>query len=145
MSDSMYQRAILELAEAGHGHGLLESADGKALLDNPLCGDRVALNVRLAGDTLAALGHEVRGGLLCRAAASLIGLKAPGRSTAELKAMPEAVAMMLSELAAPPAGWEALSAFEPVRAHRSRHGCVVLPFQARAAALAGGRSAPARG
>jgi nitrogen fixation NifU-like protein len=145
MSDSMYQRAILELAESAHGHGLPAAADGEALLDNPLCGDRVTVFVRREGEIVAALGHQVRGCLLCRAAASLLGRKAAGRPIAELAALPEAVASMLSASAGPPAGWEELSAFDPVRAHRSRHGCVLLPFQALAAALAADRSVRAVG
>lgn len=43
-----------------------------ATVDNPLCGDRVTIDVKLAGGKLAAIGHQVRGCLLCEAAAATI-------------------------------------------------------------------------
>jgi len=44
----LYQAAIKSLAQAATGHGRLDAPDGRALLDNPLCGDRVAMEVSLA-------------------------------------------------------------------------------------------------
>lgn len=136
MSEALYQEAIKALARADHGHGTLAAADGEARLDNPLCGDRVRIGVKLESGTLTALAHEVKGCLLCRAAASAIGLHATGKSAAELAHAMQALARMLEDEAAPaPEGWPELSAFTPARAHRSRHGCVLLPFEALAAAL----------
>lgn len=136
MSATVYQQAIKALAEAAHGSGRLEDPDGISRLDNPLCGDRIDLTVRLAGEVIAAVGHETRACLLCRAAASLVGLTAPGRSPAEMADATTALEAMLRAAAVPPPAWKALEVFAPVAGYPSRHGCVLLPFQALKAALA---------
>jgi nitrogen fixation NifU-like protein len=135
--DALYQDALLRLAREATGAGRLEAPDGTAACDNPLCGDDVVMDVRLRGGAVAALGHRVRGCVLCQAAASALGAAAPGRTPDELRRARGEVAAMLAGAAPPPGGpWEALGAFLPVRAVRSRHACVLLPFDAAAAALA---------
>lgn len=135
MTDSLYHESIKRLAEAAHGRGKLEQADGEARLDNPLCGDRVTMQVSLAHGLVRALAHQVKGCLLCRASASVIGLHAPGENAVELERIGHAVRAMLEEGAAPPPGWDELGVFAPVRGHRSRHGCVLLPFRTLSHAL----------
>lgn len=135
MSATVYQQAIKTLAEAAHGSGKLANPDGSSRLDNPLCGDRIALTVRLEGEVIAAVAHETRACLLCRAAASLIGLRAPGRSPTEMAEATAALEAMLTSAHAPAAIWSELEVFVPVRAYPSRHGCVLLPFQALQVAL----------
>lgn len=133
MIEALYNQCIKALAEAAHGAGTLDAPTGTSLRDSPLCGDRVRMAVRLHGGHVAALRHEVKGCLLCRAAASAIGLRAAGLSAAEAAGLRDQVAAMLGGAAAP-AGWPELESFEPVRQHRSRHGCVLLPFEALAEA-----------
>lgn len=135
MADQLYQAAIVGHARAARGKGRLDAPDGSATVDNPLCGDRVTIDVRMEGEQVTALGHQVRGCLLCEAAASVIGGRAIGATRAELDAAAEAVGVMLkgANAAAP---WPEMEAFVPVRAHRSRHGCVLLPFEALEKALA---------
>lgn len=134
MSDELYQRALLDLAKAAHGAGTLAAPDGSALRDSPLCGDRVRMQVALEGGRIQALAHDVKGCLLCRAAASLVGLHGAGLNAAEASALRDQVAAVLAG-GEPPAGWSELKLFEPVRPHRNRHGCVLLPFEALLAAL----------
>ena len=45
-------------------------------------------------------------------------------------------AMLADGAPAPGPPWDALRHFRPVAAHRSRHECVLLPFEAAARALA---------
>ena len=45
MSAELYQQAIKALAQAAHGTGRLPAASASAKLDNPLCGDRITLDV----------------------------------------------------------------------------------------------------
>jgi nitrogen fixation NifU-like protein len=132
----LYQTAIMSEARAAHGKGRLADADASATRDNPLCGDRVTVDVKLADGRIAAVAHEVRGCALCQAAASLIGTTAPGLAPAEAAALPAAVDAMLAG-GAPPAGvFSRIEMFTPVRAHRSRFDCVKLPFMALAEACA---------
>ena len=136
MADQLYQDAIVSLARAANGKGRLDAPDGSATVDNPLCGDRVTVDVKMDGSRVAALGHLVRGCLLCEAAASVIGAHAKGATRAELTAAFETAKTMLKGTDAAAPGWPEMDAFAPVRAHRSRHSCVLLPFEALTKALA---------
>ena len=141
-TNGLYQDAIKQFARADHGHGQLANATGEAKLDNPLCGDRVRMQVAVVSGRIAAIAHETKGCLLCRAAASLIGLRAEGQDEAGIEAIAAGLDGMLKHGTAPPAAWLELAMFEPARAHASRHRCVLLPFRALLAAL---RSSPASG
>jgi nitrogen fixation NifU-like protein len=134
-ASQIYHEAIKALATAAVGHGALAAPDGRAFVDNPLCGDRVDMEVSLADGRIAALAHQVRGCLLCRAAASVIGKRAPGANPEEVERVRRAVSEMLEKQAPPPAGWQEVEAFVPVHGHRSRYRCVMLPFEALLAAL----------
>lgn len=140
MKDDLYHQAILELARSAVGHGHLEAPQVSVRVDNPLCGDRVTMDLDLADGRVRALAHEVRGCLLCQAAAAVIGSHAPGQTPAALRAVR---AQLSQQLAGQDADglWPELAAFAPVRHHKSRHECVLLPFTAldRALDQAGGR------
>ena len=131
----IYQEAIMALATSAIGHGTLSSPDGMASGDNPLCGDSVEMRVNVSRGRIIALSHQVKGCLLCRAAASVIGQLATGANLDDIERINAAVAKMLKKQAPPPAGWQELQAFAPVHAHRSRFHCVTLPFEALIAAL----------
>ncbi|HEY6100497.1 MAG TPA: iron-sulfur cluster assembly scaffold protein [Anaeromyxobacter sp.] len=136
-SDALYHEALLRLARAGTGAGRLGAPDATAARDNPLCGDDVVLDVSVRDGRIAAVGHRVRGCVLCQASASVLGAVAPGRVPAEITRVRTALAAMLREGSdAPGAPWEELAVFLPVRAVPSRHECVLLPFDALADAVA---------
>jgi nitrogen fixation NifU-like protein len=134
-AQELYQQAIKSLAQGATGHGQLEAPDGVALLDNPLCGDRVEMEVKLADGRIAALAHRVKGCLLCRAAAAAIGARARGAKLDDIERVRAQLNEMLERQGPAPEGWSELAAFAPVHGHRSRYGCVLLPFKALAAAL----------
>ncbi|MFA4969349.1 MAG: iron-sulfur cluster assembly scaffold protein [Sulfuritalea sp.] len=134
-ANSLYQDAIKQFAQAAHGHGQLAAATGEAKLDNPLCGDRVRMQVAVASGHIDAIAHETKGCLLCRAAASAIGARAVGQDEAAIESVATALENMLKNGAPVPADWPELSMFEPARAYPSRHRCVLLPFRALLAAL----------
>lgn len=136
-SDSLYQEALLRLARAANGAGRLDEPDASASRDNPLCGDDVTVDVTLRKGRVAAVGHRVRGCVLCQASASLVGAIAPGRAPADIAGARAALAAMLREAGSVPASpWEELAVFLPVRDVPSRHECVLLPFDALGDALA---------
>ena len=137
MTDALYQRAILDLARRAGDTARLDAPQASVTVDNPLCGDRVTLDLALADGRVGAIGHKVRGCLLCQAAAAVIALRAPGETPAALAE----VAARLDEAvrkggAARDERWPELRAFAPVHPHRSRHDCVLLPFAALTQALA---------
>ena len=136
MTAELYQTQIMSEARAAHGKGRLADPDASATRDNPLCGDRVTVDVKLAGGRIATVAHDVRGCALCQAAASLIGAAAPGLAPADAAALPAAVDAMLAGGAPPVGVFSRIEMFTPVRAHRSRYDCVKLPFMALAEACA---------
>ena len=136
MIDALYQKDILRLAGHAKGAGKLAGPDARAMRDNPYCGDRVTMEVIVENDTIRELAHEVKACVLCQAAASAIGACAPGKSRQELADVYQALEAMLQSGATPPAGeWAQLAVFEPVIAQKSRHDCVLLPFEALNEAL----------
>lgn len=137
MSDELYHAELVARAHAGRGRGRLAKPDRSATLDNPLCGDRVTLDITLAGDRISAVGHQVRGCLLCEAAAETIACQATGKTRGEIAEATAAVAALLKEGTPAPVGeWASLGAFQPVHKVKSRQDCVLLPFEALAKALA---------
>lgn len=136
MSDELYQKELMRLAAEATGSGRLPGAPASATVHNPLCGDRVTMDARLDRDRLVAVGHEVKACLLCQAAASVIGAQAPGKTRQEIAATAQAVEAFIKAGAELPAGaWPGLGLFAPVRPHKSRHRCVLLPFEALLATL----------
>jgi nitrogen fixation NifU-like protein len=141
MKDDLYHQAILDLARRATGRGRLEAPQASATVDNPLCGDRVTLDLDLRDGRVSAVGHQVRGCLLCQAAASAIGARAPGQTPAALQEEAERVRRLIVEGSGAAEGaaidglWPELAAFEPVHRHKSRHDCVLLPFDALIGAL----------
>ncbi|EME70737.1 Fe-S cluster formation NifU-like protein [Paramagnetospirillum caucaseum] len=132
MNEELYGEAIKDLA--AREPVVLDGADASATLDNPLCGDRVTLDVRMEGGRVAAIGHRVKGCLLCKAAATLAAGTAPGLGAEGAARLLDQVSNMLKTGAEP--ALPALAAFIPVRPHKSRHACVLLPFKALAKVLA---------
>ena len=139
-ASQIYHEAIKHLANAAIGHGQLAAPSGTAVLDNPLCGDCVEMRVALSNESVAAISHQVRGCLLCRAAASLIAKCATGSTLADIERITEQVAGLLRNDTPAPEGWEEMAVFRPVHGHTSRYRCVELPFHALIAAMRASRA-----
>jgi nitrogen fixation protein NifU and related proteins len=134
VSDQLYQKAILDLARAATGHGKLTAPDASVTIDNPLCGDRVTMELILRDGVVAELAHRVRGCALCEASASAIGSHAIGADAARLTVAMQSAAAIIAGTA-DDGVWPELAIFRPVREHKSRHRCVMLPFEALVKAL----------
>ena len=133
MSETLYHDAVVALAKARHGAGRLESPGASVTCDNPLCGDRITLDLSLADGKVAALAHKTRGCLLTQAAASLIGELAVGADPVALRATAEQAQRLLAHGEKP--SLPKLSLFSAVEPVKSRHSCVLLPFEALTQAL----------
>jgi nitrogen fixation NifU-like protein len=137
VNDDLYQQAILDLAKAGAVAERLPAPDRTAARDNPLCGDRTTIDVRLEAGRIAALGHRTRGCALCQASAALLARTAPGATPADVRAAAAAIAASVAERGRDPAPpWQEFAVFAPVRRHPSRRDCVLLPLGALLDALA---------
>ncbi|MGI9493853.1 MAG: iron-sulfur cluster assembly scaffold protein, partial [Geminicoccaceae bacterium] len=132
----LYQEAIIALAKKARGLSRLETPDRTATIDNPLCGDRVTLDLGLDGQRVIDVGHRTRGCLLCEAASFLIADHVVGLDVETLAAKAPHVATGVGDDAIAMADlWPGLETLAPVRRFKSRHECVTLPFQALIKAL----------
>jgi nitrogen fixation NifU-like protein len=126
----LYHKEMLRHAAAAHGAGALDHADASVMLDNPLCGDRVTMDVTLKDGRVEKIGHRLHACVLCQASASILGEHAIGHTGAEIGALMTSVSAMLKEDGAvPSAPWEEFGIFEPVIPVRNRHTCVLLPIE----------------
>lgn len=135
MNDQIYQDRIVALAKAKTGAGRLEAPTKSARRDNPLCGDRVTIDVKLDGQgRITEIAHQVRGCLLCQASASALSAVAVGRDAAGIAEVRHDAERALGRQAGE--AHEPFTAFVPVAAHKSRQECVLLPLEALKDALA---------
>jgi nitrogen fixation NifU-like protein len=137
VSEALYHAALVERARTAFGKGRLPEATGSATVDNPLCGDRVTIDLAVKDGRVAAIGHHVRGCLLCEAAAATIAEHGRGSDRAALEAMSEAARRLMADDALDPR-WRCLEIFRPVHGAKSRRDCVLLPFEALKRAASAG-------
>ncbi|MBL4665749.1 MAG: iron-sulfur cluster assembly scaffold protein [Sneathiella sp.] len=131
MIEELYQKNLMRLAANATGSGSLDAPDLEGTLDNPTCGDRITIQVKLEDGRITELAQQNRACLLCQASASLLAENAIGLSLSDVEAIRSKVENILKngdDTANAP--WEKLSYFVPVREHSSRHICVLLPFNA---------------
>ncbi|TAJ37630.1 MAG: iron-sulfur cluster assembly scaffold protein [Reyranella sp.] len=134
MNDQLYQERIVALAKAKTGAGKLNDPTKSARRDNPLCGDRVTIDVRLDGQgKITEIANQVRGCLLCQASAAALAATAVGRDAGGVAELRHDAERALGR--EPGEAGEPFSAFAPVAAHKSRQECVLLPFEALKDAL----------
>ena len=128
MSDELYQARIVALAKSKAGAGKLAAPTKSARRDNPLCGDRVTIDVKVEDGKIAELAHQVRGCLLCQASAAALAGIAVGRDAAGIAELRHDAERAIGR--EPGKAHEPFDAFEPVANHKSRYECVLLPFEA---------------
>lgn len=133
MAEELYNQAIIAAAKAMDHAGRLETPDGTATADNPLCGDRVTLDLQARDGRITGIAHKTRGCLLTRAAAALLSRHAEGMALADAAALAAAARSYLKgQTDTPP--FPELALMAPVRAVKSRHDCVTIAFDALAEA-----------
>jgi nitrogen fixation NifU-like protein len=131
MSEDLYNEAIIAAAKSDNHAGRLDHPSASATADNPLCGDRVTVDLEAADAVIRRIGHKTRGCLLTRAAASLLTSHVEGRSLQEAAALEKAArAWLTGDRDAPP--FPELAVMAPVKKVKSRHDCVTIAFTALA-------------
>lgn len=86
----IYGERLLDHWRQPRHQGRLESPDVRGEEYNPLCGDRVRIEVRLAEGRIVDARFEGRGCALCLGAASILTEWIAGRTLAELEGMDSA-------------------------------------------------------
>jgi nitrogen fixation protein NifU and related proteins len=135
LNDPLYRRELLRLAADATGAGRLTSPDATASLHNPACGDRVTVELALAGERITGLAHVTQACVLTQASAALLAGTAQGHDAASLGALAAAVRAFLKGAPAP----EGYGVFDGVTGHAGRHVCVMLPLEAALKAMEGAK------
>jgi len=135
MTAALYHAALVSRAKTATGKGRLAQPTVSITLDNPLCGDRVTLDIVTRDHLLQEIGHQVRGCLLCEAAAATIAEAGQHQSPETLRELILAARAMMADGTPAPADWSTLEVFTPVHDSKSRRDCVLLPFMALEKAL----------
>jgi len=130
--DPLYPKAMLRMAADAAGAGALPDPDGVGSAHNPACGDRVTVQVALAGGRITALAHRTQACVLAQASAALLAGQATGLDAEALAGLAGRVKAWLAEGGEVPAGY---GVFEGAADHAGRHACVLLPLRAALAAL----------
>jgi nitrogen fixation protein NifU and related proteins len=85
--EELYQSIILDHNRRPRNYGSLPDADHHAEGKNPLCGDQLALDLRMEGDRIADVRFEGSGCAISRAAASIMTDAVKGKTRAEAEEM----------------------------------------------------------
>jgi nitrogen fixation protein NifU and related proteins len=84
--EDMYREIILDHYKNPRHYGKLEPADISFEDDNPLCGDRVRIDIRLDADRrVKEFAFSGKGCAISQASASMLGEEAIGKTLDELK------------------------------------------------------------
>lgn len=135
----LYQELILDHNKKPRNFGTLESASHHADGDNPLCGDKIHLELSLEGDRVDDVAFEGAGCAISTASASLMTDAIRGKSLPEVHALSKAVRRMLKgeepETTADLPDLGKLEALSGVKAYPMRVKCATLPWHTLEAAL----------
>jgi len=133
----LYQQIILDHNRAPRNFHDIPDADRQAEGDNPLCGDRIHVSVRLEDDRIADIGFTGSGCAISQASASLMTSAVKGRSIAEAEGLFHAFHEMVTCGSGDRTSLGKLAAFSGVREFPARVKCANLPWHTLHAALRG--------
>lgn len=85
--DDLYRQYILEHYREPHNHGHLEQPDIHAADTNPLCGDRVEIDLDVRDGRVEQVRFSGRGCAISQASASMLTDKIEGATLDELRAL----------------------------------------------------------
>ena len=134
----LYNKTILERGRKPLHMQALADFDVTAKGDNPMCGDRVEVWVKLADDgCIAETGYKARGCEISVVSADLMVEAVAGHSPAAAKALFTSFRTMVETGVCADCA-DALQPLSAVHKYKSRVKCATLPWHALIAALDGG-------
>ena len=141
MNAPLYTIEILRLAASLPEPVQLDRADGSASERSPTCGSTVRAEVRLApGGRIEALSQTVEACAFGQASAAVVAAAAAGKTLDDVVTASGQLALWLAGDRPDPPEWPGFEALAPARSRASRHGAILLPLRALAAAMS--RSGP---
>lgn len=135
----LYQEIILDHCKSPRNSGALEDATGEAHGNNPLCGDRVTVRVRIEDGSVADVRFDVRGCCISIASASMMTEALKGRTVGDASdESARFVARLTSREDVGEDEFGELAALSGVRKFPARVKCATLVWHTFCAALNGG-------
>ena len=134
----LYQDVILDHSKSPRNYHKLEPSDRRAEGNNPLCGDRLTLYLRLDGDRIVDVGFEGHGCAISKASASLMTVAVKGKTHGEADRLFEVFHEMVTGKPGGPIDQETLgklAVFAGVCEFPARVKCASLPWHTMRAAL----------
>lgn len=136
----LYQEVLLDHSKRPRNLRAIADADAQAKGYNALCGDRVTIYVKRAGERLEAVAFEGAGCAICTASASVMTEILTGKTGPEAEALYERFHLLVTGRSQ--AGEDAsdlgkLAIFAGVSEFPVRVKCATLPWHTFHAALAG--------
>jgi len=133
MSDlrELYQEVILDHNKRPRNFGTLDHPSRTARGHNPLCGDRLTLQLALEGDRIAQVAFEGSGCAISKASASLMTEAIKGHTVAEAEALFERFHTLVTTPPDAPVSTEGLgklAVFAGVREYPARVKCASLAW-----------------
>jgi nitrogen fixation protein NifU and related proteins len=133
----LYRQVILDHNKSPRNFGRLVPADAEADGHNPLCGDRLHVSLRLAGERVPELRFDGSGCAISVASASLMSEAVSGRTRGEIESLSDEVIQMLTQSAyTPKRDLGKLMALAGVHEFPARVKCASLCWHTLHAALA---------
>jgi len=85
--DDLYRELILDHYQHPHNHGEIPDADISYEDSNPLCGDKIRIDIKLNGNIVEQVRFNGKGCAISQASASMLTDELVGKSLDEIKKM----------------------------------------------------------
>ena len=132
----LYQEVILEHSRHPRNFGPSDDANRTARGNNPLCGDRVTVHLKVTDGVIEDAKFEARGCAISLASASMMTEMLKGKSEDEAKALFDRFhALVTGEASAEGADLDGLESLAGVKDFPTRIKCATLAWHAMTAAL----------
>jgi nitrogen fixation NifU-like protein len=133
--NDLYRDVILDHNRRPRNFGPLEPADASVEGFNPMCGDRLTVRLKMAGEAITDIRFEGQGCAISTASASLMTEAVKGKTRGEALALFERVHHLLTDDAASSDELGKLAALSGVREFPARVKCASLCWHTLVSAL----------
>jgi len=137
--DDLYQEIILDHSKKPRNFGHLENPSATAEGFNPLCGDRLTLQLKIENDIIQDVRFVGGGCAISTASASLMSEMLKGRTRQDVEKLFESFHQLLTTDAGQAADLGKLAVFSGVREFPARVKCATLAWHTMKAALENSR------
>jgi nitrogen fixation protein NifU and related proteins len=133
----LYQETIIDHSKRPRNKGALDHPTHRAEGYNPLCGDRVTIEIKIENGQITGVGFEGAGCAISTASASLMTEALRGKTPEEAEGTFGKFHDMLTQDSLPASDLGKLAVFSGVRQYPMRVKCATLAWHTLRAALQG--------